>query len=285
MLTCLSYALATAVNLTYGDEEASVNRLVQAANEAIQRGERDKGLALYSKAIQAAPNKLEYRHARAQLYDMGRQFRKAIVDCDYILERSLGNIKLLQLRGGARFKSGDIAGSIADFDAVIERAPDMEKQLWQRGISYYYAGEFAKGARQFELYQTYYGNDVENVVWRLLCQAKEIGFEKALQEIMSLDGPDSRVYMMEIYDMYRGKKTPDEVFAAIRKGEPGKAKLKIRLFYVHLYTALYHEARGQVEPMQKHILEAERREIPHYMWDVAHVHAQRLRARRAETED
>ena len=267
------------LDITYGDEEPAVDRLVQAAHEAIKQGKRDKGLSLLSSAIQAAPDQLEHRYARATIYEMGRQFREAIADCDHILKRREDHIRSLQLRGSARFRSGDIAGSIADFDAAIERVSNLEQRHWQRGISYYYVGEYAKGARQFELYQTYHGGDVENVVWRLLCQAKEIGFHKAQQEILTLAEPDSRIPMMQIYDMYRGRKTPDDVFTAADKGDPGEKKLKIRRFYAHLYVALYHEARGEIEPMQKHMLEAERREIPHYMWDVAHVHAQRLRAR------
>jgi hypothetical protein len=41
---------------------------------------------------------------------------------------------------------------------------------------------------------------------------------------------------------------------------------------------LWHEAGGRAEEARKHILEAEKHKIAHYMWDVAHVHAERLRA-------
>jgi len=49
------------------------------------------------------------------------------------------------------------------------------------------------------------------------------------------------------------------------------------LFYAHLYIGLWHEVAGRAEEAKKHILEAEKHKIGHYMWDVAHVHAERLR--------
>ena len=39
-------------------------------------------------------------------------------------------------------------------------------------------------------------------------------------------------------------------------------------------------AVGIADEAKKHILEAEKHKIAHYMWDVAHVHADRLRAKR-----
>ena len=88
---------------------------------------------------------------------------------------------------------------------------------------------------------------------------------------------DRRVPMMQIYDLYRGKLKPEEVMAATEAGNPSKEQLNSRLFYAHLYVGLWHEAAGSKELAKKHILEAEKHKIGHYMWDVAHVHAERLR--------
>jgi len=84
--------------------------------------------------------------------------------------------------------------------------------------------------------------------------------------------------MMQVYDLYRGRATPDVVLTAARAGEPSDAELNQRLFYAHLYLGLYYEATGDNDRAKTHILEAaDNHKIGHYMWDVARVHAERLR--------
>jgi lipoprotein NlpI len=83
--------------------------------------------------------------------------------------------------------------------------------------------------------------------------------------------------MMAIYDLYRGTKKPEDVLVTAEAGQPLKTELNLRLFYAHLYIGLWHEAAGREAEAKKHILLAEEHKIGHYMWDVAHVHAERLR--------
>ena len=180
------------------------------------------------------------------------------------------------LRGREHFKLGKIKESLADFDKLVELRPDLASRQWERGISCYYTGEYEKGARQFELYQTYHNQDVENSTWRYLCVARSEGLDKARQTLLPIEN-DRRVPMMEIYALYQGKLTPEDVLKAAQAGEPNKEMLNIRLFYAHLYIALWHEAAGKDDLAKKHIVEAEKHKIGHYMWDVAHVHAERLR--------
>ena len=169
-----------------------------------------------------------------------------------------------------------MAESVADFDKYVQLDPKAESQQWERGISYYYAGEFAKGAKQFELYQTFHDQDVENSTWRYLCVARADGVAKAQANMLPIEN-DSRVPMMQIFDLYRGKLQPADVLKAAEAGSPTKENLNTRLFYTHLYLGLWHEAAGRADEAKKHILEAEQHKIGHYMWDVAHVHAERLR--------
>ena len=181
------------------------------------------------------------------------------------------------LRGREHFRTGNIAASVTDFDKYVELRPDLESRQWERGIAYYYAGEYAKGAKQFELYQTFHDQDVENSAWRYLCVARSEGVEKAQANMLPIER-DTRVPMMEIYELYRGKLKPDDVLAAAKAGNPTAENLNVREFYAHLYIGLWHEAAGRNDEARKHIFEAEKRKIGHYMWDVARVHADRLRA-------
>jgi lipoprotein NlpI len=188
------------------------------------------------------------------------------------------------LRGREHFRVGKISESVADFDKYIALAPDAANRQWERGISLYYAGEFDKGAKQFEDYQKYHNQDVENSAWRYLCVARASGVEKARANLLPITN-DPRAPMMQIYALYQGKLKTDEVLTAAKAGiaEPAtdpasRELLNQRLFYAHLYVGLWYETAGDDDLAKHHILEAEKHKIGHYMWDVAHVHAERLRA-------
>jgi len=183
----------------------------------------------------------------------------------------------LEVRGSDHFRAGRFAESVADFDAEIRLEPRSAPWHWKRGISLYYLGRYADGAKQFEGYQTVANNDVENAVWRFLCQARDpaVGFEKAQKQILPIRD-DRRVPMMQVYGLYQGKLAPDDVLAAARAGDPSEDTLHQRLFYAHLYLGLYFEVRGDLPAAKMHVAEAEKRKIGHYMWDVAAVHARLL---------
>jgi lipoprotein NlpI len=184
---------------------------------------------------------------------------------------------LFYLRGRERFRTGDVDGSIADFDMTAKLEPNRERELWELGLSHYYAGRFDDGAKQFEQYQTFYDNDVENSVWRYACVARKHGVKKALETLLPIKN-DRRVPFMEIYAMFQGKTKPEEVLAAANAGEATAVDRKERLFYSHLYIGLWHEANGNAEKAKEHLAIAdEKHKIGHYMWDVAHVHVARLK--------
>ena len=220
------------------DEE----QLLQQATQAAQRGEHERAIAQFSTVI-ATNSK---------------------------------NALAWYLRGRENFRAGNIAAAVVDFDKHVELEPQAENRQWERGIAYYYAGEFAKGAKQFENYQKFHDQDVENSVWRYLCVARESGVEQARATLLPITS-DSRVPMMPIYSLYQGKLQPADVLAAANDNPPNRELHNQRLFYAHLYLGLWHEAAGNADEARKHILEAEKHKIAHYMWDVAHVHAERLK--------
>ncbi len=182
-------------------------------------------------------------------------------------------------RGGDHFVAGRIKESVADFDMAVKLDPKREPWHWRRGISYYYAGEFEKGKKQFEGYQTVDSSDVENATWRYLCMARLSGVAEASKAILKI-GDDRRVPMRQIYDLYAGKLKPEDVLKAATAGKPPPPALNMRLFYAHLYLGLYYEAAGREKLARKHLYKAaDDHRIGHYMWDVAHVHANILRAK------
>ncbi|MEX2176004.1 MAG: hypothetical protein WD872_16700, partial [Pirellulaceae bacterium] len=206
-----------------------------------------------------------------------REHDRAIELLTEIIAKNPARAEAYYRRGRENFCAGQIAQAVADLDKYVELNPDAKSRQWERGIAYYYAGEFAKGAEQFKLYRTFHDQDVENSVWRYLCVARAEGVEKAQANMLPIEN-DPRVPMMQIFGLYRGQLQPEEVEKAALAGNPTKDELNTRLFYTHLYLGLWHATADRAEQAKEHIFQAEQHKIGHYMWDVAHVHAERLRA-------
>jgi lipoprotein NlpI len=182
-------------------------------------------------------------------------------------------VRVLQLRAEQHFRQARISKSIADFDRLVKLQPALAAELWQRGIAYYYAGEYEKGARQFELHRTVNPQDVENAVWHFLCvvRAPKGSLEVARKGLIPVTH-DSRVPMAQIRQLFAGTMTPEEVLRAGDKEEGTGA------FYGDLYVGLYYEALGRNKESLRLVTRAAENPAAakSYMGDVARVHV-RLR--------
>jgi len=169
-------------------------------------------------------------------------------------------------RAAADFEQGRIEQAVAGFDKVAKLVPSAAPQLWQRGIALYYAGRFNDCRAQFESHRTVNPDDVENAAWHFLCVARGESITKAGLALLPV-GPDSRVPMREIYQMFRGKYTPEQVMRAAGDGVDAQ-------FYAYLYTGLYWEALGDAARAERQITEAadDRFSSAGYMHAVARVH-------------
>ena len=120
---------------------------------------------------------------------------------------------------------------------------------------------------------------MENAVWHFLCVAKLEGVEKARASLIPIKG-DRRVPMMEIYELFAGKGKPEQVFEAAKAA--GGSKTSDALFYANLYVGLFYEATGDEQHAAEYINKAAAFEAPHYMGDVARVHAALLNKRKVK---
>jgi lipoprotein NlpI len=178
-------------------------------------------------------------------------------------------------RAIADFQSGRVAESAAGFDNLVKLVPDIAPQLWQRGIALYYAGRYRDCRAQFESHRTVNPNDVENAAWHFLCVARAESPEKARNALLPV-GRDPRVPMPQIYEMFRGKLSPEEVLASA--GVQPDAR-----FYAHLYLGLYFEALGNERLALEHIGTAAADRFTAaggFMHTVAKVHLAILRRRK-----
>lgn len=187
--------------------------------------------------------------------------------------------RVLQSRGEERFRQARIKESVADFDRPVELQPDRAAEHWQRGIAYYYAGEYEKGARQFELHQTVNPQDVENAVWHFLClvRAPKGSVDGARKKLIPVTR-DARIPMAQIQKLFAGETTPEEV---LRAGEKAGGTAK---FYADLYVGLYYEALDRDDDSLRLVTRAAENPVgkQSYMGDVARVHV-KLRKKEASS--
>ena len=179
--------------------------------------------------------------------------------------------------GMEQFKLARIKESLADFDHAIALEPKVAPYLWQRGIALYYAGRYEDGRRQFELHQTINRNDVENAVWHFLCVARSSGIDKSRASLLKVEN-DPRVPMMQIYALYAGRGSAEEVMKAATAGKASPTELNERTFYAHFYLGLYFDVAGNEKMAREHIFQAaDLFKVDSYMGDVASIHAALLR--------
>ncbi|MSO22749.1 MAG: hypothetical protein EXQ58_05730 [Acidobacteria bacterium] len=180
-------------------------------------------------------------------------------------------------RAVSDFQNGRIEESVFGFDRLVKLEPDALPQLWQRGIALYYAGRFKDCRAQFEAHRKVNPNDVENAAWHFLCVARGESPAKAKAALLPV-GPDSRVPMSQIYQMFRGELSVEQLLKAGGTQPEGQ-------FYAELYAGLYLEALGDAGRAVKHIhnAAADRYSGSGYMYDVARVHRDHL-VRRANSD-
>jgi len=260
-----------------GATEKSPDELLIQAGVSFAKGQREDAIELATKAIEAEPKNAKAYYVRGRFYAQVRQPQKAVKDFNQALVLDPKAALPYYHRAEESFKLGRIKESAADFDKFLELSSDQAPKLWQRGISLYYAGRYEDGQRQFELHQTINSNDVENAVWHFLCLARRAGIDKARAALLTIEH-DPRVPMMQIYALYAGKGSAEDVMKAATTGKPSPNELNERLFYAHLYLGLYFDVAGNEKMAREHIVQAaELFKVDNYMGDVARIHAALMR--------
>ena len=182
-------------------------------------------------------------------------------------QRSTENPRDVLDRAIDDFLAGRVKESVTGFDRVAALVPNAAPELWQRGIALYYVGRYDDCRKQFESHRTVNPNDVENPAWHFLCVAKAESPTKARAGLLPV-GPDQRSPMREIYQMFRGTMTPEEILKVA--GNEPSAK-----FFAELYVGLYYDATGDRTRATEHLRAAAAERYASaggYMHRVAQLH-------------
>jgi lipoprotein NlpI len=272
------YCVLSAFALAGPLSAADADEFIKKARAALRDGDAAAALEAAKKAVEADPKSQVAVFLRGEAYAAQRKHTEAIKDYNAAWALDKTYLIAIDRRGGEQFKLGQVAESIEDFNTYLKAFPSEEPKHWRRGISFYYAGKYAEGAKQFYDGREVFGADVENAFWHYLCNARRDGVEKAKASLLALDGPDKRVPMMRVYDLLQGKAKPADVIRTAEEAKLSGEQKTEALFYANLYVGLYYEAHGDAAKAKEHLTTAaEKHKIGHYMWDVANVHVGRMK--------
>ncbi|MGL6076107.1 MAG: tetratricopeptide repeat protein [Fimbriiglobus sp.] len=252
----------------------------RAAQDAFRKEDYKTARDKATEATKAEPKRIEAHLLLGLACGQLREHQAAINAYTDALKLNDKLASAYDYRGNAKLKLGQFAEAVKDFDEVLKLNPEFAPKHWRRGIALYYVEKYAEGAKQFETHKKDNPEDVENAAWHYLCNAKVIGAAKAREQLISVT-KDPRVPMPEIQQLYAGKMKPEEVLAAAEK-QKADSELGIEArFYANLYVGLYYISENDTEKGKTHLTTAaEKYKIGHYMWDIAKVHVELLKAKK-----
>jgi len=126
--------------------------------------------------------------------------------------------------------------SFEQFNAIMANNPSIKPYLWQRGLCGFFCQKYHEAAEQFEVDMQVNHVDVEETVWKFMCQRYVLGFKEAQAEIVPPSEGDVRIPMKEILEVFMGKKKVKHVLDRIKTEE--------QLFYGYYYIGLYYQVLG-----------------------------------------
>src|SRR5262245_52592463 len=221
---------------------------------------------------------------------MNAGFDKDIARLTEQIEKSPRTVDLYSRRGDANFFRGNFAEAVADYEKMVELEPDLETSHWRKGIVYFYAKRYKDAAHQFEIYHSFDNVDRENGIWRYLSQTKALGRDKAREGLLKYE-KDDREPFPDVYRLFAGELTGDEVLKKINAAKITDQQRKQRLFYAELYVGLNEFVEGRLESAEQHLGLAAKNAWgsnagggPGYMWHVARVHHDLLVDERAKAK-
>ena len=268
--------------VTVQADTANALRFYERGKSAYTAGKIEEAKELFTKAIAEDPKHAPSYLARGYVYQYDRHYAAAAADFSKSVELEPAKPESYFRRAVEYFNLGEFRKCVADFEQFAELLPDQKPHLWQLGIAYYYTGQYKEGRELFESHQTVNSHDVENAVWHFLCIAGMDSFEAAKTALIPIDG-DSRVPMMQVYQLFKGTGVEENVLKAAHEGT-AIGGIRIRhSFYAHLYLGLYHESKGSSEKAYSYINRAAQHYKSNgYMGQVARVHRDWLKKKRAQ---
>jgi lipoprotein NlpI len=198
-------------------------------------------------------------------------------EIDHKLTDKPDTVAYLSRRGDLYLFLGAYPESSKDFERMITLDSNQDAQHWRLGIAYYFNGQFEKAERQFVKYHGYDPKDRENGIWKFLAQEKVDGLKTAREEMLTYPETDREPFI-PLYEMYAGKRSPEDVLAYIadKKFAADKHVQFFGNYYAGLYELMLDHREHALQLLRKavDVLPADPDTV--YMWNVARLSWERL---------
>ncbi|HUQ71359.1 MAG TPA: hypothetical protein VM165_17660 [Planctomycetaceae bacterium] len=221
---------------------------------------------------------------------MVAEWERTIRETTAAIDKDAKNVGLYSRRGDALFFSARFADAVADYDRMAELDPATDASHWRRGIAFFYARRYEDAAAQFERYHSFDDVDRENGIWRYLSQVKAHGRDKARQGLLKY-AKDDREPFPAVYELFASRTTPEAILKSIADAKISPADRQSREFYANLYIGLNEFIEDRAQTALTHLELAARNPWwrtagygPHYMGQVARLHAELLRKAASEAK-
>ena len=117
--------------------------------EYAHKGEYDKAIAIYTKAIALDPEADGY-YFRGRAYEDKGEYDEAIADYTRAIELDPEFWPAYQARGNTYESRGEYDKTINDYTKWIELRPESARAYYERGLAYKSKGEYEQAASDFE---------------------------------------------------------------------------------------------------------------------------------------
>ena len=186
------------------------------------------------------------------------------------------SVNAYSTRGDLQMFLGRFAEAEADYQKMVTLKPELDVSHWRLGIAKYFAGHPEQAAGQFDRYHSFDNVDRENGIWRYLSHRVAFGKEKAKEQLLKYE-KDDRPPFREVYQLFEGTMTPDEVLKSIPADLPESAR-ESRLFYAKLYIGMNAAAEGDEKLARQSLRESTLNSWPrqagfgpNYMWHIGRL--------------
>ena len=110
--------------------------------------------------------------AKAQLALRQGEAQQAIEMANALINQDADSPGTMLLAADVYLRCGKVDDAVKWFDRYLQTTPEALPDLWQRGIALYFAGDFKRGAAQFEVHRKVNPHDVETAAWHFLCRCQ-----------------------------------------------------------------------------------------------------------------
>ncbi|MBC7967082.1 MAG: hypothetical protein H7Z17_14295 [Fuerstia sp.] len=190
-------------------------------------------------------------------------------------------VNLYSARGDVLMFLGEFEKAEADYLHMVKLQPELDTSHWRLGIAMFFANHPKQAAAQFDKYNSFDNVDRENGIWRYLSHYRAFGKEEARRQLLRYE-TDDRPPFKEVYRLFDGSLTPEEVLKAIPDDLPAASR-ESRLFYSHLYIGMNQVVEGNTDEAKISLRTATLNPWPRkagfgpdYMWHIGRLQYREL---------